>query len=377
MRARRVSSDPGRALAELEPNVAPRTQLERHILQVLCHGRPLLTALNSTPANVAQAGLFSQLNFIAQVLLEALLRGERPAPGVLYQRTRLVGYGGEALGAYFQPFSCADAAPDEGYLSALAAIRSARRHQLVSRFIHIVFQSTDPPSATEPRGTYDVALHVRRGDKLTEPVREEQVVIWKERDLAEHVRAQLPSGDRVWHALLASDDNGYAQRLAAMLQQRGAQVHVIRNDREVFAPDNSSLGAAWRECDKACVAPLLALARRFSAAKLLMLGSRSNLGTWALSWWPAANGDSDPSFVDLDARVWGPQFSKHGKYFCTLHWGSRRGLCKSNETMSKYMRRAALRRIKRLETMKQLESSRLLLKQARLKGSIAPARAKR
>ena len=48
-------SAPGRALHRVSaPSSAETPQLERDILQVLCHGQPLLTALNSTPANVAQ-----------------------------------------------------------------------------------------------------------------------------------------------------------------------------------------------------------------------------------------------------------------------------------------------------------------------------------
>ena len=46
------------------------------ILAILCHGEPLLT---NVPVPQRASGLFSQLNFIAQVVLEHMFRGARPS----------------------------------------------------------------------------------------------------------------------------------------------------------------------------------------------------------------------------------------------------------------------------------------------------------
>ena len=91
--------------------------------------------------------------------------------------------------------------------------------------------------------------------------------------------------------------------------------------------------------------------------RALMLSTKSNLGSFLLSWWFAANtargrsgsapgggteatataagGDDDPMprLVDLDHAVTSTNtFSKQGRYFCSLPWGSRCGLCKGNQT---------------------------------------------
>eukprot|EP00966_Prymnesium_polylepis_P018309 421780-Prymnesium_polylepis.1 len=39
-----------------------------------------------------------------------------------------------------------------------------------------------------------------------------QVLIWKERDLARHIRAQMRPANHGGRVLFASDDNGYASR---------------------------------------------------------------------------------------------------------------------------------------------------------------------
>ena len=63
-------------------------------------------------------------------------------------------------------------------------------------------------------------------------------------------------------------------------------------------------------------------------------GSAPGGGTGATAW-VAAGGDDDPMprLVDLDHAVTSTNtFSKQGRYFCSLPWGSRCGLCKGNQT---------------------------------------------
>lgn len=352
--------------------------LRADVLRVLCYGRPLLKELNSTPANVHSAGLFSQLNFVAQVVLESLLRGERPASvEVLFSRTRLLGYGDGPLGMYFERYACPPAAQltlHRSVESALLSLRDSDRYHLTSHLMHTLYRPLMPPRSQPPSpGTYDVAVHVRRGDKLLEKVREEQTHVWGERELATHVRhfAGAPRAKRTAaeagamaggrmdavgvtraHAelkpppkkiLVASDDNGFAFGLSTRLRRMGYAVSRISNEHESVDAAGRSGGTDWKRCGPECVPPLLELAWQFAAAKFMMVGSRSNLGTFLLSWWAAPNGDARANFADLDNRVWAPQMYRNGKYFCSLHWGSRRGICRSNETMSVFMRRAARR----------------------------------
>lgn len=74
------------------------------------------------------------------------------------------------------------------------------------------------------------------------------------------------------------------------------------------------------------------MVEQFGRAKRLMLSSKSNLGGFLLSWWFAANADAPASFVDLDHAVTEQALTRSHKYFCDLPWGSRRGMCKANQT---------------------------------------------
>ena len=63
------------------------------------------------------------------------------------------------------------------------------------------------------------------------------------------------------------------------------------------------------------------------------MSSKSNLGSFLLSWWFAANEGAAPTAIfDLDGVVSEAAIFRQHRYFCELPWGSRRGMCKGNQT---------------------------------------------
>jgi hypothetical protein len=84
----------------------------------------------------------------------------------------------------------------------------------------------------------------------------------------------------------------------------GAAVHRLANTH-----DHGSLGPG-RACDAGCIRPLQRLAAAFASASALMVSSKSNMGSFLLSYWPAANGDAVPPLVDMDGKVKAGQLHK-------------------------------------------------------------------
>ena len=156
----------------------------------------------------------------------------------------------------------------------------------------------------------------------------ERIREWSEEAIEAEVRKLAPPNGTV---LVASDDDAFSRRVAARLRLAGYAVLRDGNEQERFDATNRSVEAAL-VCDASCVAPLLSLVQRFARARALMVSSKSNLGSFLLSSWFAANGDAMPTLVDLDGVVTESAIAHQHRYFCELPWGSRRGLCRSNQT---------------------------------------------
>lgn len=312
-----------------------------HVLGVLCHGQP---AYDLGYVGWGTPGFFSQLNSIADGVLVRLFRGERPrSVQAFYRHTRLLGYDNTTLVGHFRPWHCHDsdaAVPTAEHVTALLA---APRLSVATALLHLLFQ---PRSGTVacPAGRYALAVHARRGDKLSETRPSEAIALPSEDALVAQVLAFLrqerpttPSGGsrpRPTPVLLASDDNAYAATVAAKLERAAA--------RKVVVPGNEhdhGAAAPFDACDAGCIAPLQELMASFGCADALMLSSRSNMGGFLFSWWPGAqptHHEQAPAterqwFVDLDSKIKPRQLSR-GRHFCSLRWGSRRGMCEANRT---------------------------------------------
>lgn len=326
-----------------------------HVLGVLCHGHP---AYELGYVGWGRPGFFSQLNAIAEGVLVRLYRGERPRSAqAFYRRTALIGYGNATLVEHFRPYHChdGDAADAAAVRPAehMAALLAAPRQSVATTLLHLLFQPRVPSSLGRgaaaavdgscPAGRYAIAAHARRGDKLSEARRSEAIALPSEDALVAQVLALLKSqqptppggggsGPTPSSVLLASDDNAYAAAVAAKLE-RAAALRVVVPGNE----HDHGTAAPFDACDAACIGPLQALMASFGCADALMLSSRSNMGSFLLSWWPGAQptthraAAAELQFVDLDAKVKPRQLSR-GRYFCSLMWGSRRGMCEANRT---------------------------------------------
>lgn len=322
----------------------PSSDVSRALLEVLCHGRP---AYDVGYVGWGTPGLFSMLNSVADELLVRVYLGERPADArKFYHRTRLIGYGNVSLAAYWSPWTCGDTPPSAPVGSwAVPTLLAAPRYVVASNLLHLMYRprnrerGASPVSATADR-RYALAVHVRRGDKLAEQRNSEKIAMWDEAKVSAAVTAHVKgggkgegkgggesSGESARPAvLLASDDNAFASRVASSL---GPSVDIDRPSNE----HDAGTTAPFDACDASCIPPLQALADGFGRADALLLSSKSNMGSFLMTWWGAANGDALPNVVDMDGKLHRGQMAK-GKYFCCLAWGSRRGVCEANRTLT-------------------------------------------
>ena len=154
---------------------APTGAIARALLSVLCHGHATYT---SGYVGWGSPGLFSMLNSVADEVLTRSYRGERPADVQrFYASTRLIGYGNASLGELFRPFRCApiEATPADVDAS-VALLLAAPRYAVASRVVHLLYQPLTPPRLPPQRPRrYAVAVHLRRGDKLTEERNSERI----------------------------------------------------------------------------------------------------------------------------------------------------------------------------------------------------------
>ena len=83
--------------------------------------------------------------------------------------------------------------------------------------------------------------------------------------------------------VIASDDNSFSAEVGSALRAEvGAEATRLLNPFEV-----GSKAEAASVCTEACVPPLLHMADEFGAADAMILNSRSNVGSFLLSRWPA------------------------------------------------------------------------------------------
>ena len=377
----------GRMSASADPSA-----IRAALLAVLCHGSPAYT---TGYVGWGTPGLFSMMNSVANELLMHVYRGERPQDvRAFYEGTRFLAYGNASLAAHFEPWAC-DYTPSSSTTTdprswAVPALLGAPRYAVASQLVHLIFTPkaaataaahlpNAPPPPAERR--FALAIHLRRGDKLSEQRNAERIEVWgKERvvaasaklldeswrrakggaggrrsisDKAETpitrapspttanvgspeaeaaviarvaaaIRAAAPAARPV--VLLASDDNRFASTVEAELRSSlGVDVQRPPNDH-----DRGETAPA-EACDEGCIQPLQSLTRQFGRADALMVSSKSNMGSFLITWWGAANGHATPPLVDMDGKLHRAQLQR-GRHFCALSWGSRRGMCESNGT---------------------------------------------
>jgi hypothetical protein len=329
--------------------------LHESLLQVLCHGRP---AYDVGYVGWGSPGFFSMVNSVADELLFHVYRGERPRDVLAFYRdTRLIGYGKAALAEHFEPWSCdAVARPLDGdvHARAVPALLSASRYTVMSRLLHILYRPrTSGASWYAPEQRFDVAVHLRRGDKLVEARNAERIAIWNASQVVTAVTRLLKedrkrrstasssssssSSSSAAHAhtpstiLLASDDNAFALLCERMLVTSLPQIQIVR-------PPNAfdkGTAAPFDACSAECIRPLQQLMAAFARSRSLLLSTRSNMGAYFLTHWGAANHEAYPSFIDMEGKTHFAQLL-HGRGFCALGWGSRHGMCESNRTRGQW-----------------------------------------
>jgi len=305
------------------------------LLQVLCSANTTYV-VNEFPG--WGAGLFAQLNYIAQQVTVRTLKGQRPAYD-MHARTRLKRYGNDLLSNHFLPIPCTHVKRHTDVKhtmeEALAMLRSAPRYLVVSHILGMLYRpraTNDLDTALQLLarhfGSIDLAIHVRRGDKLNEKRYYERIKVWDVPAILDEVPKHVrPNGT----VLIASDDDAFTREVNEQLSRLGYVSLRLGNDHQRFDKHNKSIEAA-RVCDATCVMPLLALNQAFARARMLMVSTRSNVGSHLLSCWGAANADAVPRFVDLDGgRSNISALMINGKYFCDLALGSRCGMCNSSE----------------------------------------------
>ena len=334
----------------------------RHaLLSILCFGD---RTYNVGYVGWGSPGLFSMLNNVADQLLTHVYRGQTVRDvGRFYESTRLIGYGNASLSAFFRPWTCAPLQSGGYSPSAVATLVAASRYQVASHLLHLMYSPRSRPLRASGRSGYALAIHVRRGDKLVEGRKSESIAIWSEAQVVQEarnllllarrpskgsgmggggaasgrtgavgesgadVRSRSPSAPSATPTiLLASDDNAFARRVAERLMASlGVRVEHIDNEHD------AGTAAPFDACDASCVPPLQELADAFARASTLLLSTKSNMGSFLLSWWGAPNGDLVPQVVDMDGKTKVTQLQR-GRYFCALQWGARHGMCESNHT---------------------------------------------
>lgn len=325
------------------PTAAQESPIGRAVLQVLCHGQPSFSSVPANPGFNGVSGLMSQLNYIAQGVLEQLVQGKglRSADSI-HRTARLQGYGGGTLGEHFELPACASE-PDGSEAGATAAaaalLLKSPRYLVASHVLHQLYRPRESLLPRDPiLSRYDLAMHVRRGEKAQADIRpgETRLRNQSEDALVDSALRLLPSasvrrGDGATRLLLGSDDASFAQSLTRRLQ-RSDHIEVLRlesDTRDASRRDSGANVATW--FGSASLRTPLELAAHFAASDRVMLSSMSNMGVFMLTWWAAANNDTFPVLLDLEGRVTTPKLQK-GFYFCSMPWGAKHGLCKGSQT---------------------------------------------
>ena len=239
--------------------------LDRAVLASLCNGQPALHKICRNPRDPRtkqSPGFFSQLNFVAQGIFEAVMRGERPTnASVVYRDTRLVGYGGSSLGSYFAPYRC-DSEEGSGFSSSKELQRIGSRYQIFASLLRVLFTPLARPAApTHSRHRFDLAIHVRRGDRIANVQSgHEWIRPWSVGEITDAATRMLSTVGSNASVLVASDDASFSRELDESLRSRGFRTHLP-------PPPIGGKMAAGAVCDHACVPPLLDLIDLFARAR--------------------------------------------------------------------------------------------------------------
>lgn len=325
------------------------------LLKVFRHGEP--TTKYSNCPYVPPRGFFAMLNVILDRVLSDIYRGRGPkSVKNFYHKDCLGGYGsmrhGVPLSRYFVPIPppknlSVPGAPRVGMqeiTSAAAYLRTLPRYVVTSRLARLLFNASRTRNAEVLKP--DVAIHIRRGDKLLQPAMsayERSIGYWNESQIASAALRQLSelstsfgdgTHDRSFnnHVLISSDDRKFAVRVVELLQQRNVSTELLTETR-VKSPSTIALPSV-SECTAACVPPLLELVNRFSQASALLVSTKSNMGGFLLTSYSALNNDKPPrAVVDMDGALhhswkWSASDALLPRsYFCALAWGPRYGFC--------------------------------------------------
>jgi len=172
---------------------ALRSEVKAAITCVLCSGADRgFTSLPPPATRHGVVGLFSQLNHFVQELLVRIYRGEPPRSlQALYESTRLVGYGGGTIGDHFElGFTCSSSPRAlDSVAEATKLLRRTPRYHVVGALLHLALVPKRPLTLAPVRVhvsadvRFDLAVHVRRGDRLWVGQRVEQIDVWSEQAL--------------------------------------------------------------------------------------------------------------------------------------------------------------------------------------------------
>ena len=297
------------------------------VLRVLCFGRTRRQPLHF---GRVKGGFFAQLNSIADAVLGEVLLGYSPG-ATFHESTLLVGYGNRSLADIFVPLSKRCGRLAHAGNQRLRELRHSPLFSVATALLRWLYQWSGVSLA--PHLSYAAAVHVRRGDKIAERSPADKIRRWSETDLTDKIvslvlpgvgTSVVPSPPRV---VLASDDNAFARAVSRRLERRGVRVRLLING----ADGGSRSGLEMCQHRPECVQELLELVEQFSRARLLLLSSRSNVGTFLAGWWGAMH-CVPPSFADLDGAI-APGAFVSGHFFCEMAWGSRKGLCSIEQAL--------------------------------------------
>ena len=140
--------------------------LQASLVSRLCGHGHATPSITTVATHHGFAGFFSQLNTVAQSLLDQLLLSEDAAPtslNVIYD-AQISGYGGGPLSQFFEPaFSCEPLEPRV----AAQPLKSFPRYFLVSHLLRLIFKPRNSMARGRPQREHvEVAIHARRTDKL-------------------------------------------------------------------------------------------------------------------------------------------------------------------------------------------------------------------
>lgn len=363
------------------------TRIREDVSQVLCRG----DVTNSTPPFLSTMrfehhfGLGAQLNNFLYRIMQLNLRAENLGwPSLELERLRLTWSShGEIVDGtrcpskthrclfrdYYREHCPADVAAEDKAM-ALAArtaamrrlIHNSSRYAVTGVFFEALYSPNgwlgariDELDAALARsfgsgGGAELAVHVRRGDKLKERLAQEAITLLSPLEIAALVNTTASARGLQRVAVLAEPPFNVTE-LAELLDLRRAAVldstqmafpvytsvdaassrrllmAVVDPDAFLPAPPTEDGGWAQREPGAFLFATLWSLSR----ARSIVINSKSNLGGLlaALAVVRSQGGGAPggpPDIADMDGALETSELAA-GRYFCRVDWGPRRGLC--------------------------------------------------